>query len=506
MLDALIERRYLRSQSRGFGRAVVGMRNTLRKRVLFSAQPFDVCECSPSLGIEGDNAIDERRVALPCRRSADTFRIATDKTDIEQNGAVMRSSGALLPGQTFQPSSLLAPAQAILAYRARVSLAPPGGERVPLDAAFGRILSEDAVADARYPSHPRSTMDGFAMRSADGMAARTIVGEILMGHPAPAPLGLGEAMRIPTGGALPDGADAVVPVEDTEESGGRVTPAKAPKAADAITPAGEDMEPGDRILSAGRRIDGAAMGVLATLGYAEVPVWRRPVVAIVSTGDELIDLTKRPGAGQVRDSNRYALAGAIRQLGGEPLHLPRAIDEEPALEATLRDGLARADAVLLTGGSSVGVRDLTPRVVDRLGDPGVVVHGLRVRPGKPTVLAAVGNKPVIGLPGNPSSALMIFWTIAAPVLRGITGEELRPTARAFARAGVTFRGKPGWTWFVPVIVASDGDSRVVTPLGIHSSHTSLLARAHGFIVITEDKTNVPEGEQIEVHAFDGGEL
>jgi molybdopterin molybdotransferase len=344
------------------------------------------------------------------------------------------------------------------------------------------------------------------MRSSDGMAPRNIVGEILMGHPAPAPLGAGEAMRIPTGGALPDGADSVVPVEDTEEAGGRVTPTKAPKADDAITPAGEDMEPGDRILEAGRRIDGAAMGVLATLGYAEVPVWRRPVVAIVSTGDELVDLTKRPGAGQVRDSNRFALAGALRQLGAEPLHLPRALDEEPALEATLRDGLARADAVMLTGGSSVGIRDLTPRVVDRLGEPGVVVHGLRVRPGKPTVLGAIGTKPVIGLPGNPSSALMIFWTIAAPVLRGITGEKLPPAARAFARAGVPFRGKPGWTWFVPVVLESDGDARIAKPLGIHSSHTSLLARAHGFIVISEDKSNVAEGEQIEVHAFDGGEI
>jgi molybdenum cofactor synthesis domain-containing protein len=418
----------------------------------------------------------------------------------------MRSSGALLPGQTIQPSTLLAPAQAILAYRARVTLAPPGKERVPLDAAFGRILAEDAVADACYPSHPRSTMDGFAMRSADRMAPRTIVGEILMGRPAPAPLGPGEAMRIPTGGAVPDGADAVVPVEDTEEADGRVTPTKAPKAADAITPAGEDMEPGDRVLAAGRRVDGAAMGVLATLGYTEVPVWRKPVVAIVSTGDELVDVSQRPGAGQVRDSNRFALAGALRQLGCEPLHLPRAVDEEPALEATLRDGLARADAVLLTGGSSVGVRDLTPRVVDRLGKPGVVVHGLRVRPGKPTVLAAIGTKPVIGLPGNPSSALMIFWTIAAAVLRGLTGETLRPTARPLARAGVAFRGKPGWTWFVPVVLAADGDARVATPLGIHSSHTSLLARAHGFVVISEDKSDIAEGEQIEVHAFDGGEL
>lgn len=418
----------------------------------------------------------------------------------------MRSSGALLPGQTFQPSTLLAPGQAILAYRARVALAPPGIERVPLDASFGRILSQDAVADGRYPSHARSTMDGFAMRSADGAAARAITGEVRMGKPAPAPLGAGEAMRIPTGGALPEGADTVVPVEDTDEADGRVTPRNAPKAHDAITPPGEDMEPGDVILPAGRRIDGAAMGVLATLGYAEVPVWRKPVVAIISTGDELIDVKEKPGIGQVRDSNRFALAGAVRQLGGEPLHIPRAIDEELALEAALRDAIARADAVLLTGGSSVGIRDLVPRVVDRLGEPGVVVHGLRVRPGKPTVLAAIGTKPIIGLPGNPSSALMIFRTIAVPILHGITGERLRPAARAFVRAGAAIKGRPGWTWFVPIVLTRDGDTRVATPLGMRSSHTSLLARAHGFIVVAEDCSQISEGDQIEVHAFDGGDI
>lgn len=418
----------------------------------------------------------------------------------------MRASGALLPGQTFEASALLAPAQAILAYRARVSLAPLGVERVALDGAFGRVLAEDVVADGRYPAHPRSTMDGFAVRAADGSQERRISGEVRMGHPAPGALAAGEAMRIPTGGALPDGADAVIPVEDTDEHGGRLTLRKPPKLGDAITPAGEDMEPGDLIVRAGRRIDGAAMGVLATLGLVEVPVWRRPVVAIISTGDELVPPAERPRTGQVRDSNRYALAGAVRELGGEPLHVPRAHDEPEAIEASIRDGLERADAVLLTGGSSVGIRDLVPRIVERLGAPGVVVHGLRVRPGKPTVLGAIGSKPVIGLPGNPTSALMIFCTIAAPILGGITGEVRRPRAPALARAGSTFEGRPGWTWFVPVRIDADGAQRVATSLGVHSSHTSLLARADGFVVISEDRPKIAAGEVVEVHALRGGEL
>jgi len=418
----------------------------------------------------------------------------------------MRAPGALLPGQTFEPSALLAPAQAILAYHARVALAPLGAERVPLDAAFDRILAQDAAADGRYPSHPRSTMDGFAVRSQDGLVERRIVGEIRMGHAPPGPLGAGEAMRIPTGGAVPDGADAVVPIEDTDDRGDSMVPREPPTPGDAITPAGEDMEPGDLVLPAGRRIDGAAMGVLATLGFSEVPVFRRPRFAIISTGDELIDPAKKPSLGQVRDSNRYALAGALRALGAEPIHIPRAADEPEAHESAMREGLDVADGVLLTGGSSVGVRDLVPRIIDRLGSPGVVVHGLRVRPGKPTVLAAIGDKPIIGLPGNPTSAMMIFRNIAAPILRRMTGEVLRPSANAFARAGTDFKGRPGWTWFVPVVVTAEGPDRIATSLGIHSSHTSLLARANGFVVLSEDRPSIAKGEQIEVHTLDGGDI
>ena len=418
----------------------------------------------------------------------------------------MRGSQALLPGQTFDATTLLAPSQAILAYRAAVTLAPLGTETVGLDAAFGRILARDAIADAAYPAHPRSTMDGFAVRAAAGTAARRIVGEVRMGAAAPRAIAADETLRIPTGGALPEGADAVVPIEDADERDGTMTPRESPQPAAFITPAADDMRAGDRILEAGRRIDGAALGVLATLGTIAVTVWRRPRIAIVSTGDELINVEAQLGPGQVRDSNRYALGGAVAGLGAEPLHLPRAADDPAVLEQAIRQGIEAADAVILTGGSSVGVRDLVPRVVQSLGPPGVVVHGLRVRPGKPTVLGAVGDTPVLGLPGNPASALMIFRTVAAPILRGLTGERLRPGARAVARAGETIEGRPGWTWFIPVRVDSDGVDRVATPLALRSSHTSLLARADGFVVIPEDRPRVEAGERVEVHAFDGGEV
>jgi molybdenum cofactor synthesis domain-containing protein len=500
-----VECRDLGFEARSFRSAVGCTRDLLREAVFFRAKPLGIGESGSPFDVQVQDAGDERGVAFPRRRAADALGVATDKSDIEQNRPVMRASGALLPGQTFEPAALLAPAQAILAYQARVKLAPLGVERVPLDGAFGRILAQDAVADGRYPSHPRSTMDGFAVRSADTLEERRITGEIRMGHAPPAPLGTGEAMRIPTGGAVPDGADAVVPIEDTDDRGDRMTPREMPTPGDAITPPGEDMEPGDLILAAGTRIDGAAMGVLATLGFSEVPVWRRPLVAIISTGDELVDPSGKPGIGQVRDSNRYALAGALRDLGVEPVHLPRVEDTPEALERAMREALATADAVMLTGGSSVGVRDLVPRTIERLGEPGVIVHGLRVRPGKPTVLGAIGSKPIIGLPGNPTSALMIFLNIAAPVLRGLTGEVLRPRAPSIARAKTKFQGRAGWTWFVPARVEAQGSDRVVSSLGIHSSHTSLLARANSFVVLSEDRPNIAAGEQIEVHALSGGE-
>ena len=188
------------------------------------------------------------------------------------------------------------------------------------------------------------------------------------------------------------------------------------------------MAPGDLVLRAGRRIGAAELSVLATLGVTAVEVYLRPAVAIVSTGDELVDATRAPATGQVRDSNRWAIAGGLAALGCQVVHLPRAVDEVAAIRAGIAEGLRVADAVVLTGGSSVGARDHVPAAIDGLGAPGVVVHGLRVKPGKPTVLAAVGARPVIGLPGNPTSALTILDAIASDVFRALTGEA-RPAGQ-----------------------------------------------------------------------------
>jgi molybdopterin molybdotransferase len=264
------------------------------------------------------------------------------------------------------------------------------------------------------------------------------------------------------------------------------------------------MRPGDCVLDAGRRIGGPELAVLATLGIVDVPVFRRPRVAIVSTGDELVDASQQPGRGQVRDSNRWALAASLIALGCVPVQRPVALDTPEALAEALRSALEGNDAVVLTGGSSVGVRDLTPRVIDGLGKPGVIVHGLRVKPGKPTVFAMLDGKPVIGLPGNPASSLMILEAVAAPIFSRLAGESATPEAAIAAIAERPFAGRQGWTWFVPAEIRYEDGRALASPLVLRSAHTSLLARAHGYVVIGPDNATIPAGEPVSVRRFSGG--
>jgi len=411
--------------------------------------------------------------------------------------------GSPYPG--FDPSLLLSPRAALEAYFARAAIAPPAVERVSLDEAAGRVLAEDAVAREDHPSHPRSTMDGFALRSGDGTAPRRVVGEVLMGAAPPRAVGPGEAMRVPTGGAIPDGADAVVAQEDVDIAGdaslvlrGDVPPG------DCITARADDVRAGEVVLRAGRRLGGPELGVLATLGIARVPVFARPRIAILSTGDELVDPDRVPAVGQVRDSNRYAIAGSLVALGAQPVQVARSADTPQALRAALRAALDDCDAVFSTGGSSVGERDLVPRIVAEFGAPGPIVHGLRVKPGKPTLLAAVGGKPVIGLPGNPASSLMILEAVVRPIVTALCGERNAAPVVLPARATATFAGRAGWTWYVPVRLRTRGGELEAEPLAIQSSQASLLARSAGYVTIDNAAGRVESGGRVYATLFSSG--
>jgi molybdenum cofactor synthesis domain-containing protein len=403
-------------------------------------------------------------------------------------------------GFVFIEENLLSPQAAVATFLARVAIAPRAFERVRLEDAFGRILAEPVRADADYPGAPRSAMDGFAIASARAPGNFSVVGEIAMGHPWPRRLQTGEALRIPTGGTIPDGADAVVPVEEARVIGSLLTVETTPQPGENINPRAGDMQAGTMVLEGGTRIGGPQLGVLATLGVTTVPVYPRPRIAVISSGDELVPPAMKPAAGQIRDSNRFAIAGALQAMGAQPFHGATVSDVPGALERALRRALSEADAAILSGGSSVGEKDHTPAAIRSLGQPGVIVHGLRAKPGKPTVLAAVGNKPVIGLPGNPTSALVILEAVIAPVIAALAGAPILP-ATVVARLDAPVQTRRGWTWYVPVRLSGSDSETVATPLPLRSSMVSLTAQADGYIVAGEETDTLETGLRVTVYRF-----
>lgn len=400
-------------------------------------------------------------------------------------------------------NALLAPHQALVAFFSAVALPPPAVEDVPFASALGRVLAKDVTADRDYPETERSAMDGYALQARATPGTLRIVDDVRMGRAPVRAIDGASAMRIPTGGVLPKGADTIVPVEEACSQGTTVSIAHAAQAGENVIAQGADMRAGDRVLEAGRRIGAAQIGLLAALGITSVRVYRKPRVAIVSTGDELVDPSSDPAAGQVRDSNRYAIASVLEMLGTVPVHRPIVNDEAQRLETALLEALDACDAVVVSGGSSVGERDRLPDAVASLGDPGVVVHGLRVKPGKPTLLGAHRGKPIVGLPGNPTSALMMLEALGTPILSLLCGAPI-VSSTLQARLTAPVETRKGWTWYVPVALQHEAAGWVAHPLPLRSFSVSLLARANGYLVVDESEETLDAGFPAIVHRFFGG--
>ncbi|HZI96605.1 MAG TPA: molybdopterin-binding protein, partial [Actinomycetales bacterium] len=297
-------------------------------------------------------------------------------------------------------------------------------ERVGLAEALHRVPVADVVSDDDLPGFARSTVDGYAVQAADTYGASEgipsyldLAGSVPMGAGSSVPVRSGQAVAVPTGGALPEGADAVVMVEHTAESvGGTVEVVRPVAPGDGLVGADEDVAAGDVLAHAGRRLRAQDLALLAAAGTVDLDVHRRPRVAIVSTGDELVEAaTPHLATGQVRDATSWALAALVSEAGGVPDVRGIVADDPSSLEEALRAGLSSSDLVVVSAGSSVGARDETAAVVARLGDPGIWCHGLAVRPGKPTLLAECQGVPVVGLPGNPLSALVVFRLVGVPL-------------------------------------------------------------------------------------------
>ncbi|MDK2927433.1 MAG: molybdopterin molybdotransferase [Bacillota bacterium] len=380
-------------------------------------------------------------------------------------------------------------------------------KRVPLTAAVGRVLAEPVRAAEDVPPYTRSTVDGYAVRAADTFGASEglpalldLLEDIRMGAVPQKALAPGQASRIATGGMLPAGADAVVMVEYTEELDATSFAVLRPVApGENVIRAGEDAAAGEELLPAGARLRPADVGALAALGITTVPVGRRPRVAVLSTGDEIVPPEVTPAPGQIRDSNSYSLGAAVAAAGGEPVYLGLARDEYQAVLAGVRRGLEGADLVVLSGGSSVGVRDVAARVLAELGPPGVLVHGVALRPGKPVLIALCQGKPVFGLPGHPVSALVTFDLFVRPAIARLLRLKTRPQAGVRARLARNLASAAGREDHVRVRLVETAEGLTAEPVLGKSGLITTLVRADGTIVIPPAREGLRAGEEVEVY-------
>src|SRR5580765_3463789 len=405
-------------------------------------------------------------------------------------------------------------------FRAAVDVTPRGVQHIPIEVSLGRVLAADVVSPVDVPSFDRSNVDGFAVVADDTFGASEEVPRSIQLAEETIHTGVvprtavhrGMGVGIATGGMMPRGADAVVMVEHAHVRGGEVLVARAVTAGSGVSFAGTDITTGETVLRSGQCLTSRDTGVLAAIGVARVDVWRKPIVAILSTGDEIIAPGEPMEAAKVYDSNAQILADAVRELGGEPLRLGIAGDDVDVLRERLRQAVAAADVVLLSGGTSKGAGDISYRVVAELRDPGIVAHGVALKPGKPICLAATHGIPVVVLPGFPTSAIFTFHEFVAPIIREQSGrrsEDQPPTVTA--RLAVKVNSEIGRTEYLLVsLIESAGGptgtpSLAAYPMGQGSGSVTTFSRADGFTTIGRHEEIVEAGTSIDVRVL-GNEL
>ncbi len=382
----------------------------------------------------------------------------------------------------------------------------PRAERAPLDAACSRVLFSPVISGEYVPAFDRSTVDGYAVRAADTFgcsdalpALLRLEGKVAMGAECGVSVSPGACVEIPTGGALPRGADAVVMLEYTEDYGDGTIGVCHPAAPGMnLIFRGDDVRPGQTVLPAGRRLMPQDIGVLAAMGVSTVEVCRPLTVGVISTGDELVRVEEEPGAGQVRDVNSAVLQALVERAGARALRFGIVRDDEALLQSTLDAALERCDMVLISGGSSVGEKDATERLLAEKGE--LLFHGIAIKPGKPTILARLGDKPVFGLPGHPAAAMLIARMFVLPLLSRLAGCDeseyaltatlTEPVAANHGRAQVVGVG----------LTERDG-ALYAAPIHGKSGLIAALAGSNGYFLIPRDKEGVARGETVRVYRY-----
>ena len=395
-------------------------------------------------------------------------------------------------------------------FEACIDRSPLTGEMLPLAAALTRVLAADVVAPVDAPPFDRSNVDGFAVRAADTVGASdgnpqrfALNAEVISCGVQPVvELAPGTATAIATGGVIPRGADAVVMIEHTELIDDDAAPAievrRAVAPGNFISYAGSDIARGETLLRRHTRLGSREIGILAACGLSAIGVVRRPRVAVLSTGDELVELGEPLPPAGVYDSNGAILAAAVVESGGEPVPFGAFPDEEVALELAMRAALEACDMVVLSGGTSKGAGDLSHRIVSKLGTPGILVHGVALKPGKPLCLAVIGDKPLIVLPGFPTSAIFTFHAFVAPVIRARAGLPPEAARTATARVPVRIASELGREEFVLVSLVAGDDGPIAFPGGKGSGAVTAFSQADGFLTIDPLANALDAGSEAEV--------
>jgi molybdopterin molybdotransferase len=386
---------------------------------------------------------------------------------------------------------------------------PVGADSVPLSKAFGRVLSQDMVSPENLPGFVRTTVDGYAIQARDSFGATEslpalleIAGEVKMGELPSITAGSGRAVRISTGGMLPPGADSVVMIEychQLDESTLEVSRVVSPQ--ENVIQPDDDYKQGAIVLSKGRRLRAQDVGVLAGLGLTEAPVHRIPKVAIVSTGDEVIPVDRKPKPGEVRDMNTYTLGAFCEQERAAPIYIGLCGDRFDELLAMVKKGLETADTVWVSGGSSVGTRDLTLRVFECLEDMELLVHGISISPGKPTIIARAGRRALFGLPGHVASAMVVAEIFLRPFLTTLSGEGdwgKKGGGAVKARLARNVESVSGRDDFIRVRLVKDDEGWVAEPIFGKSGLISTLVEADGLLRVGRNREGIYQGDTVEV--------
>jgi putative molybdopterin biosynthesis protein len=410
---------------------------------------------------------------------------------------------------------VILPEEARRRFEGAIDQSPLPAETVRITQALGRVLASDLVAETDVPAFDRAGVDGFAVRAADTIGAgdraprRLLLNAevIASGHPSALEVLVGTASAIATGGAVPRGADAVVMIEHTglieTPKGPAIDVRRAATPGQFVAFAGSDMARGETVLRRGQQISSREIGILAACGIAEIPVVRRPKVAVLSTGDELVPPgTPLPPAG-VYDSNGAIVGAAVEEAGGEAVRYGVLPDDEAKLEAAMRDALTACDMVVLSGGTSKGVGDLSYRILSRLGPPGVLVHGVALKPGKPLCLAVSDGRPIAVLPGFPTSAIFTFHAFVAPIIRARAGLLAEAAQSMKATVPVRIASEMGRQEFVLVALVPGEHGPVAFPIGKGSGAVTSFSQADGFVAIDALSAGLDAGVTKEVTLIGG---